>query len=601
MDRRDLLLLLGIMALNLLIRLPGLGHSSFDLDEAVHLWNAQKPMADIIARAAGDPNPPLYNILISFWTGLFGVDEVPARWFSLLFSALGAGALFAFLRRGFGLTMALTAVTLFTLSAVQLKFAHNARPYTLMVFCMICSYGMMLEVLRSPARWKYAAYALATALMLYAHPTSVFNLPAQGLFILLSLRTDLWALVKAGAAPVVGFALYLIWYLSIPYFEAENGTWLHPPTWHDALVAIGQLNVTVNPYLPWLQLSIAAAGIAMLIRYRDRELTAPLLLGLLWTLGPFWGNFAFSHMAEPIFQAKYVLSAQVGLTVLMAASIQMLRRTEVRWTVFGIYIASLAHAMDWKVTSGEDWRAATALVKADEGPRTATFISPWYQFQTFAYHYDRDLYRDPAITQPALAERRVFVAWNDIVDPISGRPRFKRIHFIESQGGVFPQGPVLDSLKVHASLVAEHHLEGINLYTFDLRIPTPVTELTFDAQPNGSEVLNGEKQFSEVILYPLDLTYDRDTTLFIHARVRCSGGLEEVFLVSSFIADGEYVAHVQTGAEQALLRSTDWHTIRTEMRYERAKHGAADLKAFVWNPSGKPVEVDELVVSTVRP
>jgi hypothetical protein len=253
------------------------------------------------------------------------------------------------------------------------------------------------------------------------------------------------------------------------------------------------------------------------------------------------------------------------------------------------------------VTSGEDWRAASAIVKADEGTRTATFISPWYQFQTFAYHYDRDLYRDPDTTQPALAARRVFTAWHDIIAPGTDRPRFSRIHLVESQGGVEGQQQRIDSLKQHAILVAEHHLEGINIYTFDLRIPPPVMHLGFDDLPDGTEVLEGDREFSSVILFPMDLTFATDTTIYLSARVRSEGGLDEVFLSAAFINDGNYVANVQAGIGQSLISSNAWQTIRTEMRYERGRHGTSDLKTFVWNPSKRRVEVDELTVTTVRP
>jgi hypothetical protein len=599
MKRTDLLILLAIMAINVVVKLPGLGHSSFDLDEAVHLWSAQKPLSDIIARAADDPNPPLFNILISFWIKTFGVDEAPARWFSLLFSAFGAGALFIFLKRHFTMRLALLAVTLFTMSAVQLKFAHNARPYTMMVFFMVCSYGFMLEVLQRATALRLFAYFLFTALMVYAHPTSVFNLPAQGIFLLLHLRKDPMTVIKAGASLALAAVTYVVWHVSIPYFKSDNGTWLAPPDLDDALLAIRHLNVSDNLF--WLQCAIALVALVLLIRYREKEMAMPMVLGLLWTVVPFLGNFAFSHVAEPIFQAKYVLSAQVGMTVLMAASIKALRWPVLQWSVTGVMVASLFNVMNWQVTSGEDWRAAANIVKADEGPRTATFISPWYQFQSFAYHYDRELYRNPTITQPALASRHTFVDWHDIIPAGSDRPRYARLHFIRSQSAVENHEQRLDSLRTHAELIAEHHLEGITVFTFNLRIPNPVMRFDFAGEQGGVQTIEGDHEFSSVILLPLDLTFGNDTTLVIQAKVRSASGLNEVFLVSSFINEGNYLANVQMPVSAEKMNSTDWQTIRTEMRYERQAHGASDLKVFVWNPSRSKLEVDELEVAPLAP
>lgn len=596
MGRNDRVLLLLIVVANVLLRLPWLGHSSFDLDEAVHVWNAQKPLPDIIARAAGDPNPPLFNILISFWIGLFGVDEAAVRWFSLLFSGAAAGALFVFMRRHFTLRAALLAVLFFTLSSIQLKFAHNARPYSLMVFLMVCSYGMLLEALKRPRPLLLAGYGICTALMLYAHPTSVFNLPAQGLFILWGARSGLRPALLAAGAMVAGFGGYLLWYLSIPYFEGEQGTWLAPPTLADAMQTVRLLNGSWSDRLFYGQLAIVAVGLGFILRARDRPGMDALLLGVLWTAVPFWGSFLFSHAAEPIFQAKYVLSAQVGMTVLLAVALDAVRWHALRWAMVGVLAFKYADAMNWKVTTGEDWRAAAAIVREDGSPRTATFISPWYEFQAFAYHYDRDLYRDHANTQPGLAAQRVFITWGDILPAGSDRPRYGRVHFVEAQGDQAGQGPRIDSLRQHATLVAEHRLEGINLYTFDLNVPPPVMQLTFDRP----EVLEGEREYSPLVLFPLDASFPTDTTLRIMAEVLPGSGTEGVFLVVSVVREGNPLTYAQIPLS-GNAGADGWHTVETTVRYERAVHGAADIKAYVWNPSRRPVQVRRIAVEPLRP
>ena len=221
MKRSHLVLLLAIIAVNLVFKLQYITYSSFDLDEAVHIWYAQLPLPEVIAQASNDPNPPLFNILISGWIKLFGVTEFAARCFSLLFSALAAGALFIFLKRNMSLRIALIAVTLFTVSAIQVRFAHNARPYTMLMFFVICSYGMMLESVRRPSFLSVMGYFLATTLMLYSHPTSIFNLPAQALFLLPRLRSEFKTVAAIGVAQIFAVAGYMLWHLNIPYFKSN--------------------------------------------------------------------------------------------------------------------------------------------------------------------------------------------------------------------------------------------------------------------------------------------------------------------------------------------------------------------------------------------
>jgi len=298
----DRVILSVIVLLNLVVRLPELGHSSFDLDEAIHIWFAQKTLPEIIGRAAEDPNPPLYNILISFWIKLFGVHETAVRWFSLLFSSFAGGALFFFLRRNMNMRTALFASALFLMSAIQLKFAHNARPYALMVFLMICSYGLLLEMFRKPSWWKALLYGLFTALMIYAHPTAIFNLPAQGIFLLLHVHKDLLAVGKSLVGLVGAFAIYVVWYVSIPYFKGDIVTWLPPPGMEELLLAIRHLNGSADNRLFALQGAVAVLGISSVLTFGPRILRNRMALAVLWTVMPVACNFLFSQVADPSFR-----------------------------------------------------------------------------------------------------------------------------------------------------------------------------------------------------------------------------------------------------------------------------------------------------------
>jgi hypothetical protein len=612
MKRSHLALLLAIIAVNLVFKLQYITYSSFDLDEAVHIWYAQLPLPEVIAQASNDPNPPLFNILISGWIKLFGVTEFATRCFSLLFSALAAGALFIFLKRNMSLRIAMIAVTLFTVSAIQVRFAHNARPYTMLVFLVICSYGMLLELMRKPSVLNYAGYLLATTLMLYAHPTSIFNLPAQALFLLPQLRSHFRTVATVGFCQVLAVGGYLLWHLNIPYFKTNPGTWLHPPTLHDALIHIRYLNgKDETDLLFFLQLALALVGVILLWRFKNKENYSSWYLALCWTLIPFLGNFAYSHIGQPIFQGKYVISSQLGMLVLMAVSIDSLRWQTLRWATFGAVVAFMVSVINWKSTSGEDWRGASKYVVDNDSPTTATFISPWFEFRSFAYYFDSQAYLDPHITQKVLVAKRVFTAWHDVIPVGSNRPLFKRLHFVHSQPGAENQQPRLDSLMKNAALVAQLKLEGITIYTFDLRVPPPTMYLDFESgtspiiildsakafSGSGAEQLDKDHEYSSALVFPLEEAFAKDANVNVSAQVRCDAGLQEVFLVASVIRNGEYLANIQMPVNASAMASTKWQELTLEFRYDKAKFAGADLKVFVWNPSKKTVWVDELKIA----
>ncbi len=611
MKRSHVFLLLAIIAVNIGFKLQYITYSSFDLDEAVHIWYAQLPLPEVIAQASNDPNPPLFNILISGWIKLFGVTEFAARCFSLLFSALAAGALFIFLKRNMSLRIALIAVTLFTVSAIQVRFAHNARPYTMLMFFVICSYGMMLEATRRPSFLRVMGYFLATTLMLYSHPTSIFNLPAQALFLLPRLRSEFKTVAAIGVAQILAVAGYMLWHLNIPYFKSAPSTWLQPPTWAEALHSIRYLNGGGADFMFYIQVGLIAAVVGFLWRFKSKENFQSLLLAFSWTCIPFLASFAYSQVAEPIFQGKYVISSQLGMVVLMGVCIDTITWNSLRWTVFASFVTFMCIQINWKATSGEDWRGASKYVVDNDSPTTATFISPWFEFRSFAYYFDSQAYLDPHITQKILVAKRVFTAWHDIIPVGSNRPLFKRLHFVHSQPEAENQQPRLDSLMKNASLVAQLKLEGITIYTFELRVPPPTMYLDFESGTSptiildsakafsgkGAEQLDKDHEYSSALVFPLEEAFVKDTDVNVSAQVRCDSGLQEVFLVASVIRNGEYLANIQMPVNSSVMASSKWQELTLEFRYDKAKFAGTDLKVFVWNPSKKTVWVDELKIA----
>ena len=78
--------------LSLVVHKYNLDFASYDLDEAVHIWHAQKDYSEVIEQASHDPNPPVYNLVLSTWIKAFGVTEFSTRFLSVLFGALGVGS-----------------------------------------------------------------------------------------------------------------------------------------------------------------------------------------------------------------------------------------------------------------------------------------------------------------------------------------------------------------------------------------------------------------------------------------------------------------------------------------------------------------------------
>ncbi len=157
--------LAGTLALALALRLHELGRRSLWLDEAISLWLARLPWADLLPTlATHDESPPLYFALLHLWRA-WGENEAALRLLSVLASvcavALGAALGTALGGRGAGLLAALCLA----LSPVQVHHGQEARMYALVsALTLGVTWGavrLLERARRSPLRGTSAPYRVA--------------------------------------------------------------------------------------------------------------------------------------------------------------------------------------------------------------------------------------------------------------------------------------------------------------------------------------------------------------------------------------------------------------------------------------------------------
>jgi hypothetical protein len=157
--------LAGTLALALALRLHELGRRSLWLDEAISLWLARLPWADLLPTlATHDESPPLYFALLHLWRA-WGENEAALRLLSVLASvsavALGAALGTALGGRGAGLLAALCLA----LSPVQVHHGQEARMYALVsALTLGVTWGavrLLERARRSPIRGTSAPYRVA--------------------------------------------------------------------------------------------------------------------------------------------------------------------------------------------------------------------------------------------------------------------------------------------------------------------------------------------------------------------------------------------------------------------------------------------------------
>ncbi|MBL4586860.1 MAG: glycosyltransferase family 39 protein [Flavobacteriales bacterium] len=452
----------GIMAvIAIAFHSYNLDYASYDLDEAVHVWHAQKSYSEVIDQSANDPNPPVYNLLMSAWVKIFGVDEWTVRFLSVLMGALSTVLMFLVVARNYSYRAGLMAALLFCFAAIQFRFTHLARPYSLLMVMVIASYGSLFEYFRTSQKRKLLLYYLFTALMIYIHPTSIFNLPAQGLLMLISYRKNVRQLIVVGMVSVASVATFAAYYLSIPYFEGKAGD-----MWFDApgIEAVSSVIDVFygNSLIGWIQvLLLIIIGCRFLWRPESVKWNY-VVIGIVWFLLPIVSSVLFSHLVKPVFQDKYVLSAHPGLILLLAVSINKAFNGFWRIIPFAFVLVMSFLSVKTLPSSEGDWRKAVEFIKSDYDKNTCVFIHPWYEFRTFSYYFDRTAYTNPDETQKKLVKNRVYTAWHDVL-PNGPYGSVNNIYLITSHGNFVDLPFRIDSLDKASYLIESKEFSGIRL------------------------------------------------------------------------------------------------------------------------------------------
>jgi hypothetical protein len=408
-------------------------------------------------------------VVISWWVKHFGVEERVLRTFSVLMGALAVVLMYVIGLRNFSLAAGIMTALLFCASPMVFRFTHLVRPYMFLMVTVVSSYAFLFELVKRPSWINAVLYYVFTTLMVYVHPTSIFNIPAQGLIAIVLLgsqwRRWVWVLVPMVLA-VGSFAAY---YLFIPYFEGEVEMWFDAPDWHAVWYV---LNVFYGKwYLMAIQLGLFVLLIVPSIREKFMAHWKPIVSIILWITVPLATSVVVSHLVKPVFQDKYVLSALPGMLLLLAVSIDLALSNWYKLAAFlpSLYV-SLSYVRYQPFTEG-DWKHAVEYINADFDERTAVFLVPWYEFTTFTYYNDPEAYMQTDSTMKYMVQKRVLWAWHDIITPGDSIAKFDRLYLVKAHGDYVEFPFNLDSLDKNSKLLESKEFSGVKVRKYELNRP----------------------------------------------------------------------------------------------------------------------------------
>ena len=227
----------GLALCAFLVRLLGIGHASFWLDEIFSVYYV-KVLGFKYVFGAGlntEPTPPLFATLLYYWMNLFGTSEAGARSLSALISALTLPVVFLIGREVRSDRAGILASILYLISPISLDFAQEARAYALQGLFEAIAVLACLRLLRDMSAWRAAVlYVLGTVAANYTHATSVVAMVSVALCATAYLcfqRADGW---RARTVRWLGLNLVCV-LLTAPYLAhigkasgASNLDWIPP-------------------------------------------------------------------------------------------------------------------------------------------------------------------------------------------------------------------------------------------------------------------------------------------------------------------------------------------------------------------------------------
>lgn len=382
--------LAAVLLIGLMLRLAFLDYKGLWLDEAVTLSKALAQPSAIIT-AHDEAHPPLYYLFMHFWVRL-GQSEVLLRLPSALFGTLALPFLYGLSRAWIGREGALLATALLALSPLHIWYSQEARMYSLVPLLALAAVFSAVRALRGQGRGYWAAAVLAALAAIYTDYSAVVGLWLGNLaFLALAsytpeLRSQLKAWGLAHGALLLG---YLPW---LPVLGQQMRGFIPAQldTYTTVLSRLLHMEVTPEHWQIALLAGIALALLMLGLAWWRGARAIAWLLRQRWLSWAFIATLGLSLMVMPIPRGYFLKrESLIALPFLLIGAAWTIRRIQKPHVlVAGALILSLVTSLyTILAVPKEQWREATAWVRAQQAPGDLIALQPDYEHYVFSYYY----------------------------------------------------------------------------------------------------------------------------------------------------------------------------------------------------------------------
>lgn len=399
------------------------------LDEALTVNIAGRPLHELPAYLRRDGAPPLFYGMLHLWMGVFGHSDAAVRALAGVIGVVTIPLTWLAGRRLGGPRTAWAAMLLVATSPFAVRYATEARMYSLVALLTVLGFLALDRALRTPGAGNLVAVGSVAALLLYSHYWSIYLLGTT----ILWLAFEAWrgrpewrrGARAALVAAVAGSLAFLPWVPTFLFQSQHTGTpWATPATFAAMVSAVASFaggNTSQGRALALLFFALGGLGLFGLatdrlhisLDIRSRPLGRPLAVVVLGTLGAaVVGGFVTSSA----FDARYASVVFVLLILLVSVGVTVFRDRHVRVAILAIAVVlGLAASVPNVVTNRTQAGQVAAAISATAKPGDVIAYCPDQLGPAVARILPADTYSQ--VTFPRGAGP-TFIDWVDYADAV---------------------------------------------------------------------------------------------------------------------------------------------------------------------------------------
>ena len=346
-------------------------------------------------------NMMLYYLLLRGWLHL-GDSVTWIRGLSVVFATAAIPAIFLLGRKMLGTSFGLVCALLLSVNAFQIRYAQEARSYSLLVLLLIVSSYFYLSAIESGRRRDWNWYIVASSLAVYAHFFAVLVVVAHWVAMRLMARTQVIAPADETRTQFRRAAkLIALWTAPIWIFIATTGAgpiaWIRRPGIGDLVGLLQKLSGNADTLLLVVYSAFAVLGVvggAVAVRRKQPDGRAYITLAC-WFLVPLMIVLLVS-VARPVFAPRYLMICLPAWLMLAAAGIATsAERSRVLTGVLAVAVAGSSivgvrnyYKADFDI-GRNDVRSATAYILEHAQPHDGVvfyILSTRFPYDYYAAH-----------------------------------------------------------------------------------------------------------------------------------------------------------------------------------------------------------------------